>query len=311
MPPFDQLDAIGESTVVVFEMSSHQLEDTSHAPFIAVLLNLYPEHLDRYPTLHAYYSAKMNILYRQQANDVFIFNEDIPEIAHGIANLASPRKYFSFSSGIRVKNGCFLSGDEIYLSQNGTETIFIGAEDETALKGRHNRMNMMAALLAARVAGVGDPLIRNGLLSFRGLEHRLEYVGQFRGIHFYNDSIATIPEAAIEAVKALPDTDTILLGGFDRGLDYRSLMDFLLESDVRNIIFLGQAGQRMHDLLRLRNTSDKNLYDVQSLEGAFELIPGITRRDKICLLSPAAASYDIFRNFEERGRTFKKLARSL
>ena len=197
------------------------------------------------------------------------------------------------------------------MCREGHEEVFMELNDELPLKGQHNRMNMMAAILAARHAGADDKSIREGLYTFKGLEHRLEYVGCFRGIHFYNDSIATIPEATIAAVRTLPDTDTLILGGFDRMLDYTMMIDFLINSPVTNFIFLGKAGMRMYEGFRAYGRKDKNLLVSSSLEQAFGLIEKHTKKGKICLLSPAAASYDSFRNFEERGNLFKKIAGSL
>jgi UDP-N-acetylmuramoyl-L-alanine---L-glutamate ligase len=169
----------------------------------------------------------------------------------------------------------------------------------------------MAAILAAQNAGAGDEAIRQGLLTFQGLEHRLEYVGEYQGIHFYNDSIATIPEAAIAAVKSLPETDTLILGGYDRMLDYSVLIDFLFQSGVRNFIFLGKAGMRIYEGFRAAGKVNKHLFPAGSMEEACALAFSQTAKGKICLLSPAAASYDSFKNFEERGRLFKKIARGL
>jgi len=309
LPPFDHLDQVHNDTRIVFEMSSHQLEDSILAPHISVLLNLYPEHLDRYPSLEAYYSAKMRILSGQLEEDIFIYNEDIPGISERISQLSTQRKYYSFSSGYQMQNGCYLSGDRIMLCMDGAENVFIEITDEFALKGNHNRMNMMAAILAARNAGVGDESIRQGLFTFQGLEHRLEYVGEFKGIHFYNDSIATIPEATIAAVRALPETDTLILGGYDRMLDYSALIDFVIQSHVRNFIFLGKAGLRIYDGFQAIGKMNKNLFMAGSMEEACELAFNQTAAGKICLLSPAAASYDSFKNFEERGRLFKKITR--
>ncbi|MFA4862760.1 MAG: UDP-N-acetylmuramoyl-L-alanine--D-glutamate ligase [Bacteroidales bacterium] len=309
LPPFDHLDQVDNETRIVFELSSHQLEDSILAPHIAVLLNLYPEHLDRYPSLEAYYSAKMRILSGQLEEDIFIYNEDIPGISERISQLSTRLKYYSFSSSYQMQNGCYLSGDRIMLCLDGTETVFIEITGEFALKGNHNRMNMMAALLAARNAGAGDESIRKGLFSFQGLEHRLEYVGEYKGIHFYNDSIATIPEATIAAVRALPETDTLILGGYDRMLNYITLIDFLIQSHVRNFIFLGESGLRIYDGFQATGKMNKNLFMAGSMEEACELAFSQTSAGKICLLSPAAASYDSFKNFEERGRLFKKIAR--
>jgi len=308
-PPFDYLDNVSPMQRIVFEMSSHQLEDTMLAPRISVLLNLFPEHLDRYPSLEAYYSAKMRILSGQLEDDIFIFNEDIPGIAGRIRQIRSRRAYYSFSSGLKVKNGCYISGNQIIISQEGRESVFVEATDHFLLKGDHNRMNMMAALLAARLAGASDDHIRQGLATFQGLEHRLEYVGEYWGIHFYNDSIATIPEATIAAVKALPSTDTLILGGYDRMLDYSGLIDFLVQSAVNNFIFTGKAGERMLEGFKAAGKPDKKLFWTDNLTIACDKALEVTRKGKICLLSPAAASYDQFKNFEERGRVFKKLVR--
>lgn len=311
LPPFDQSDQIGPETRIVFEMSSHQLEDSILAPHIAVLLNLFPEHLDRYPTLEDYYSAKMRILLGQLEKDIFIYNEDIPGINDRISQLSLKRKYFSFSSGYHMTNGCYLNGNQIIRCTDGIEEGFIEITDKFGLKGTHNRMNMMAAILAAQNAGADDEPIRRGLSSFQGLEHRLEYVGAYKGIQFYNDSIATIPEAAIAAVKSLPETDTLILGGYDRMLDYTDMINFLYHSRVRNFIFLGKAGLRIFEGFQSTGKSNKNLLQTGSMEQAIALAFEVTEKGKICLLSPAAASYDSFKNFEERGRLFKKIARGL
>jgi UDP-N-acetylmuramoylalanine--D-glutamate ligase len=311
LPPFDQLDQVDPETRIVFEMSSHQLEDSILAPHIAVLLNLFPEHLDRYASVEDYYSTKMRILYGQMEEDIFIYNEDIPGISSRISKLSNRREYFSFSSYYPMKNGCYLSGDRIIRGTNGVETVFIEITKEFALKGVHNRMNMMAAILAAQNAGADDDAIRQGLFSFKGLEHRLEYAGEYQGIHFYNDSIATIPEAAIAAVKSLPETDTLILGGYDRMLDYSALIDFLFQSRVRNFIFMGKAGMRMYEGFQAAGKVNKKLFIADSMEEACALAFSMTAAGKICLLSPAAASYDSFKNFEERGRLFKKIARGL
>ncbi len=309
LPPFDYLDQVGPETRIVFEMSSHQLEDSILAPHIAVLLNLYPEHLDRYPSLEAYYSAKMRILSGQLDGDIFIYNEDIPGISDRINKLNARRRYFSFSSGFHMEEGCYLSGDRIILCCNGHETPFVEITDDFLLKGKHNQMNMMAAVLAARNAGAGDESILRGLSTFHGLEHRLEYVGEFNGIHFYNDSIATIPEATIAAVRALPDTDTLILGGYDRMLDYSAMVDFLAQSHVKNFIFLGKAGSRMYEGFQANRKDGVRLFLAGSMQEAFEFVWKHTAKGKICLLSPAAASYDSYKNFEERGNIFKKIAR--
>jgi UDP-N-acetylmuramoylalanine--D-glutamate ligase len=253
----------------------------------------------------------MKILGGQEAGDTFIFNADIQEICSRVEWMRKDRNYLPYSSEKPLENGCFLEDDTIWLADDGKTAPYVTITEAYQLRGKHNRMNMMAAILAARKAGAGDQGIRIGLASFRGLEHRLEYVGKFRDIQFFNDSIATIPEAAMAAVRSLPETDTLILGGYDRGLEYGPLVDFLHDSGVRNLIFLGEAGRRMHELFKSKSSLRQNLFRVSNMDEAFEVITKVTQPGKICLLSPAAASYDIFRNFEERGNVFKKKARSL
>lgn len=311
LPPFDYIHELSPATIIVYEMSSHQLEDTEKAPHISVLLNLYPEHLDRYNSPEHYYDAKMRIVSGQAKGDVFIYNEDIPEINRRIGLMKASRRFLSFSFSNMVSNGCYFKEGKIFFTNEGKVEMCFEITDGFTLKGRHNLMNAMAAILAAKSTGAGEKAITEGLGSFKGLEHRLEYVGNFRGIEFYNDSIATIPEATLAAIDALPDTDTLILGGFDRMLDYGEMIGFLASSHIRNFIFLGKAGERMLDLFKKTGHRGKHLIGCDSLNDAMEYIVGLTQPGKICLLSPAAASYDSFRNFEERGNVFKKLVRSL
>jgi len=165
----------------------------------------------------------------------------------------------------------------------------------------------MAVINACKILGIDDENIQEGVAGFTGLEHRMEYAGQIRGIHFYNDSIATIPEATIEAVKALETVDTLILGGFDRGIDYSGLAGFLSGSPVRNFIFTGDAGRRIRDLLGPIKKKEQHLFLISRFDEFPEPAFKNTRPGFICLLSPAAASYDEFQNFEIRGKRFKEL----
>jgi UDP-N-acetylmuramoylalanine--D-glutamate ligase len=168
----------------------------------------------------------------------------------------------------------------------------------------------MAAAGACCISGIPDEAIREGILTFKGLEHRLEYIGEFRKIHFYNDSIATIPEAAMEAVKSVPNTDTIILGGFDRGVDYKPLADFISGSGIRNIILAGVAGRRIGESLEPFQSKEQKIFYISRFDQLKDIVFRETRPGHACLLSPAAASYDEFPNFEERGKRFRELIRS-
>jgi UDP-N-acetylmuramoylalanine--D-glutamate ligase len=172
-------------------------------------------------------------------------------------------------------------------------------------------MNIMAAAGVCKQLGIDHEIITEGISSFSGLEHRIEYVGEYNGIHFYNDSIATVPEACMEAVKALGNVDTLILGGFDRGIDYSGLAKFLSTSCVRNLIFTGEAGRRiLHEIRDIKNPG-QTLFLLLHFDEFPEVVVNVTRKGSICLLSPAAASYDEFRNFEMRGKRFKELVKRM
>jgi UDP-N-acetylmuramoyl-L-alanine---L-glutamate ligase len=312
IPPLDSIHLAGPGTTIVYELSSHQLEDISQSPHIAVLLNLFPEHLDRYPSINEYFRAKWNIFLTQGTDDVVIINHSIdPKRLPGPGNI-SKGKILRFGLTESDHPGCYLEGDRVIIKGSGGKEECCALGEELFLKGRHNRMNMMAAILACREAGAGFGQIMDGIRTFHGLEHRLEYVGCYGGIHFYNDSIATIPEAAMEAVRAIPGVDTIILGGYDRMLDYSELIGFLMGSTITNLIFMGKAGDRMMEIAGKHDKKETHkLFKVNTIEEAFQIIPLVTQPGSVCLLSPAAASYDVFKNFEERGRLFKKTARNL
>ena len=304
IPLFDILDQIGDTTTVVIELSSHQLENAHTSPHIAILLNLFQEHLDHYHSFEDYQLAKMNIAKFQTANDVFIYCHDNELILRNI-EIVSPKGILLPYSAGKLQNGCCPHDGWLTLQPSGTRIY--NTASERHLQGAHNLLNIMAAFLTAHCFGIADEQTASVVNSFKGLEHRLEFVCQKNGITFYNDSISTIPEACISAVNALKNVDTLILGGFDRGIDYAGLARFLEQSNINNIVFVGKAGERIaslmdKDTLQSRNTLFSNDYPA-IVDWCFVHTPA----GKTCLLSPAASSYDQFKNFEERGKTFKKL----
>ncbi len=288
MPAFDMIELIESDTIIIYELSAHQLEYLHTSPHIAVLLNVFPEHLDYFDSYENYMNSKFNIFRYQDENDCLIVNESIirgDQIAKSKEQVVSEK----------VITVC--------------DNNLIFNIENSPLQGKHNIVNINFALLAVIEMGVDVDVAIKSLDSFVPLVHRLEYVGEFDGIKFVNDSISTVPQSTIAAVKALDKVDTLILGGFDRGLDYSQMVDFLALSNVNNFIFLGRAGDRMYD--GFKSNSNKNLIVVSSIEDAFNTIVEITRKGSICLLSPAAASYDQFHNFEHRGDVFKMLVRKL
>jgi UDP-N-acetylmuramoylalanine--D-glutamate ligase len=204
-----------------------------------------------------------------------------------------------------------LNGDQILLNLKDKILNLYNTSAGQPLKGKHNLYNILAAATSCYLRGASIDEIGEGIRSFKGLEHRIELVGEYSGIVWYNDSIATIPEATIEAVKTLKDVDTLILGGFDRGIDYTVLYPFLIESGIRNLIFVGEAGKRIKKELSDFGQKDLNFFEVEDYIQVIQIASEKTQKGKICLLSPAAASYDMFKNFEDRGGTFKKLVYQL
>ena len=294
IPLFDIIDQITPDTLIVAEFSCHQLENIHRAPHIAVLLNLYQEHLDHYHDLRGYQMAKMQIMLRQQRGDHAIYCTDSPDLAALVDELRpsipSQLHPYSLSAAkplIEVESGTLNS----------------------QLPGDHNRSNCYAAWLATSLLGVTPAQFADALATFQGLPHRLERVGTYRGITFYNDSISTIPEATIAAIEALKEVDTLILGGFDRGIDYGPLVRYLdgHPASVPNLVFVGEAGRRIHGLLQQTGMHGRNTLVEDDYPTLVRWCFEHTAPGRICLLSPAAASYDAFTNFEHRGNTFKEL----
>ena len=288
VPAFDMIELIESETIVIYELSAHQLEFLHTSPHIAVLLNVFPEHLDYFDNYDNYTNSKFNIFRFQNRNDCLIVNESII----GGDQITKSNEQVVSKKVITIRD----------------DNLMFNIEN-SPLSGKHNIVNINFALLAVIEMGVDVDIAIKSLVSFKPLAHRLEYVGEFDRIKFVNDSISTVPQSTIAAVKALDKVDTLILGGFDRGLDYSQLVNFLVLSNISNFIFIGKAGDRMFDLFK--SNSNKNLIVAASIESAFKTIVEITSKGSICLLSPAAASYDQFHNFEHRGDVFKMLVRKL
>lgn len=312
IPPFDCINDIKPETIIVLELSSHQLEYISHAPHIAVFLNLFQEHLDHYYTYLEYQSAKFNIGKYQLAGDYFIHNQDnvtLGQLLENSGDLASESLAFSLDPDARVS--IQIKNQTIELLYGNDVIKLYDTSFGQPLKGHHNLYNIMAASAACYLSGVSTEKISLGIKSFNGLEHRIELVGNYAGIVWYNDSIATIPEATIEAIKTLKIVDTVILGGFDRGIEYDILYPFLNSCGVSNIIFVGEAGMRIRKEFNDCGVDNINFYSATDYRQVVTIAEEVTKKGKICLLSPAAASYDMFNNFEERGNVYKKNVREL
>jgi len=302
-PIFDYLDT--HNGTYVLELSSHQLQNCRYSPHISVLLNIFPEHLDHYKSFEEYAEAKWQIALHQNAEDLLILPQSLYECASEKHSLKANIQGFDTQRLNQNEiSGIGFGLDSIFYKSNSGENIIKCNCSRIKLRGIHNRLNMGAAFLATSACGLSNEQIMEAMYSFEPLPHRLEYVGRFKDIDFYNDSIATIPEACIAALSSVPECDSIILGGFNRGIDYESLIQFLISNNVSNLIFLGEVGQILKNILRKYN-HHKKVFDAYNIKMAVEMAYKHTKKGHACLLSPAASSYDQFKNFEDRGDQFK------
>lgn len=297
----------GQSTadgLVVLEISSFQLESIQQfRPWIAAILNITPDHLDRHHTFQAYVDAKVRIFENQQAGDFAVLNADDPTCVALKDKAKGPLLWFSRRQ--RVENGAFLIGDQIIFRQNGQEQPVLGRSD-IQLKGEHNVENVLAAVAMTMVAGCSAQQVRQAVKEFRAVEHRLELVSTINGIAFYNDSKATNVDATVKALESFPGNIHIILGGKDKGSDY-SVLNPLLRERAKRIYLIGAASDKIASQIQ----SAAAVVRSGTLERAVRQAFDAAKPGDVVLLAPACASFDQFENYEHRGRVFKELVQSL
>ncbi|NLC96450.1 MAG: UDP-N-acetylmuramoyl-L-alanine--D-glutamate ligase [Erysipelotrichaceae bacterium] len=289
VPCFDILKFMTLDSIVVFEISCHQLEFSTSSPYIGVLLNLFEEHLDFYDSYELYKNAKKQIYLNQTNNQMAIINYDI------INEVEDPERFMWINKDI------YADGKTLVTPYDSV-TI-----NETRLIGSHNMSNLAVVYYITHVLyGITNDMFLERVKTFKPLQHRLSFVGTFNTITYVNDSISTIGQSTIQAIKSLDNVSTVLIGGYERNIDYSELISFLKNVEIDNIILMYKTGKRI--LGSLDETKAK-VYYVDDLKEAVKLAKTITKRNKICLLSPAAASFGHFKNFEERGNIFSDLVR--
>jgi UDP-N-acetylmuramoylalanine--D-glutamate ligase len=247
--------------------------------------------------------CKCNIFKHQNENDYFIYNIDNNDLVNKV-NLYPTKatKYEITLNNNRKVNRLVLEDNKIYLE----DTLLYEDNNERNILGKHNLNNIMFALAVSNILKLDNNKTIESINKFKGLEHRLECVGTYNEITYYNDSICTIPEACILALETLKNVNTLLIGGMERDIDYSKLIDYLNNYGELNVICMPDTGYRIAKSL----TNNKlNVVEVKNLEEAVKLSKEITKKGTICLLSPAAASYGFFKNFEERGNKFKELVK--
>ncbi len=269
-PVLNLLFSAGPRDVYVYELSSHQLYNLKASPHVAVFLNIYPEHLDYYRGFREYGRAKANITLHQSGKDYLVFNSEDKLV----------KQFAEKSKAIKIP-----------------------------IRGKYYGLDKAAAGAAGKIFRVPNKVIESTIKKFKPLPHRLELVGKFRGITFYNDALATIPEATIAAIDFLGQkVQTIMLGGFERNIDFKNLGKKVLKSKIKTVILFPTTGEKIwREIMKLsRGRGVPKHFSVDNMADAVKLAYKHTDKGKICLLSTASSSFSIFRDYKEKGNLFKK-----
>ena len=269
----------GKDDIFVIELSSYQLDDIAYSPHISVMLNLFPEHMDYHGDVSTYFESKKNIIKQSKENDFFIYNpqyEDLVQLAKNTYCRAIPF----------------------------TELIPL-SDNKIPLLGEHNRTNIKAALTVVSLFDISEESIKKSLLTFKPLRHRLENIGTYREITFYDDAISTTPESTICAINSFPKIGTIFLGGFDRGYDFGKLSQVIIDQKIPNIVLFPDSGDTIFKLLKKVVGIKFRFLKTKSMEEAVVFAYENTPVNTVCLLSTASPSYSLWKNFEEKGDLFQ------
>ena len=291
----------------VVELSSFQLDGmTEFKADIAILLNITPDHLDRYDyNFQNYVDSKFRITQNQSSEDAFIFWENDPIIKTELAKRKIQSTLYPFAIERTEKTKAFIEHDELIIKI--LKTIFTMPTTDLALQGMHNTYNSMAAGLAASIVNVRKESIRQSLQDFQGVEHRLEYVATVRNIRFINDSKATNVNSCWYALQSMKTPVVLILGGTDKGNNYAEIED-LVRRNVKSLVFMGLDNKALHEFF---DGKIENIVDVQSMEDAVKKAYKMADEGDTVLLSPCCASFDLFQNYEDRGKQFKNCVRNL
>ena len=290
----------------VIELSSFQLDNMYkfHAN-IAVLMNITPDHLDRYGfEMQNYVDAKFRIIQNQTDDDAFIFWNDDPIIQKELHKYGIHGQYFPFAEKNEEGVAAFTEENKVYFTR---PIAFNMEQEELALTGTHNLFNSMAAGISANIAGIRKECIREALNDFKGVEHRLEKVARVKGVDYINDSKATNVNSCWYALQSMKTKTILILGGRDKGNDYNEIAD-LVKEKCSGLIFLGLHNEKLHDFF---GNFGLPIVDVQSMPDAVNAAYNMAKKGETVLLSPCCASFDLFKSYEDRGDQFKECVRNL
>ena len=304
VPLISLVESSASDSINVVELSSFQLEAvSSFRAHIGVILNITPDHMDRYPTLAAYANAKLNLLNNQAASDFAVLNRE-DRLLRDRAEPTSASKFW-FSTRGPVDQGCCLQTGALVFSNRGRREQVVGVED-VRIKGRHNLENVAAAVTVTRLLGASVRSIRESVARFRGVPHRLEWVREIRGVDFYNDSKATNPTSARRALEAFEQRLILILGGRDKAGDF-TVLSPQVSRRVKGLVLLGEASRKIES--QLAGTAP--VTRAATMEEAVRLAFGQADRGEVVLLAPACSSFDMFRDYEDRGNVFKEAVNRL
>jgi len=269
---------VDEKTIFVVEFSSYQLEDIQYSPNISVVLNLFPEHMNYHGDIKNYFDAKKNIISKA---DYFIYNPRYEKLKDWVKETKCKTVPFVKKINFDIK--------------------------DISLIGEHNWENIKAAVTVAHLLKISDDIIKEAVKSFKPLPHRLQLIGIFKGITFFDDAISTIPESTIFAIKALKNIGTIFLGGEDRGYQFEKLVKTIFDYKIPNVVLFPDSGGKIFNIIQLQKKQQLlRFFKTTSMEEAIKFAYQYTPKGQICLLSCASPSYSLWKNFEEKGNEFQK-----
>ena len=286
-------------------MSSHQLEFIEVSPHIGIILNLFQDHLDHAGDLKHYHDNKMRMFKFQNESDIAIYGNDNEYLRGRVLNDNCYKGIFydvRFDESVGNERSVRIKNKSIYLNN---ELLYV--DGERKILGDHNLNNIMFIITVAKLKGLDLEKAKESISKFKGLKYRMEAIGTYDGVTYYNDTIATIPEATINAIKAIGNVDTLIFGGMDRHIEYGEMINFLEKSSISNLVCMPTTGFMIGNVLKEK--CNKNIFFVNTLEEAYQVSKEKTAKGMSCLLSPAAASYEFFKNFEEKGQAFEKIVK--
>lgn len=304
-PLIEFLDEIKPDDRVVLELSSFQLELMNVSPHVAAVLNITPNHLDRHKTMEAYVAAKAHIIDFQQSGDIAILNREDNRSWGLRSRLKGNLVTFGLERPSPELDGTFLDEGQLWWQLDGEQVVLLPVS-EILLRGEHNRLNVLAACAIAMAAGFSPDTIREGVRGFRGVAHRLEHVRTWRGVEWYNDSIATAPERVRAALRAFSEPIVLLLGGRDKHLPWDELAADIRQR-VDHVVIFGEAAEKIQQAIGTVSLDERpfTITRCQRLEEAIQAAADVAEAGDVVLLSPGCTSFDAFKDFEERGEVYR------